>query len=64
MVTIGYADGCGLKPFYLTAAKKIKASHPDVVIEKRVLPGLPEGEVAFEILVDGKGCRWQSARQS
>lgn len=59
VATIRYTDGCGLKPYYLTAAKKIKASHPDVVIEKRILPGLSSGEggggdVAFEILVDDK----------
>jgi hypothetical protein len=42
-----------LKPYYLTAAKKIKASHPDVVIEKRILPSI-EGDVNFEILVDDK----------
>jgi hypothetical protein len=57
VATIRYTDGCGLKPYYLTAAKKIKASHPDVVIEKRILPGLSsEGgaDVAFEILVDDK----------
>eukprot|EP00544_Gedaniella_sp_CCMP2646_P012633 CAMPEP_0202485734 /NCGR_PEP_ID=MMETSP1361-20130828/4498_1 /ASSEMBLY_ACC=CAM_ASM_000849 /TAXON_ID=210615 /ORGANISM="Staurosira complex sp., Strain CCMP2646" /LENGTH=226 /DNA_ID=CAMNT_0049114705 /DNA_START=90 /DNA_END=770 /DNA_ORIENTATION=- len=53
VTTICYADGCGLKPYYLTAAKKIKASHPDVVIEKRILPSI-EGDVNFEILVDDK----------
>jgi len=55
-VTIRYTDGCGLKPYYLTAAKKVKASHPDVVIEKRILPGIAKdvGDVAFEILVDDK----------
>ena len=38
-------------------AKKIKLSHPDVVVEKRILPALygdVEGDVTFEVLVDGK----------
>ena len=62
VTTICYTDGCGLKPYYLTAAKKIKASHPDVVIEKRILPGFTGdgGDVSFEILVDRQACGQQS----
>lgn len=59
VATIRYTEG--LKPYYLTAAQKIKASHPDVVIEKRILPSISSGgsEAAsdskvFEVLVDEK----------
>jgi hypothetical protein len=45
------------QPYYLTVAKYLKASHPDVLIEKRILPALEsdakEGPT-FEVLVDGK----------
>jgi len=39
----------------LTAAKKLKASHPDVLVERRILGEADAGDEAiFEILVDGK----------
>lgn len=53
VVTIRYAEYAGWKPYYLTAAKKIKASHPDVLLEKRLIPSI-EGDEIFDILVDGK----------
>ena len=56
VVTICYSGGSGLRPFFLTAAKRIKASFPDVMIERRVLPSSREGgdDSTFEVLVDGK----------
>ena len=38
VVTIRYSGGVGLKPYFLTVAKKLKQSHPDVVLERRILP--------------------------
>jgi hypothetical protein len=57
VVTIRYSGESGLRPYFLTVAKKLKASHPDVVIERRILPSLEKdgsAEAVFEILVDGK----------
>ena len=58
VVTIRYSGEAGLKPYFLTAAKKIKASHPDVILERRQMADLdkedPNDEPCFEILVDGK----------
>jgi hypothetical protein len=60
VVTIRYSGESGLRPYFLTVARKLKASHPDVVIERRILPSvdLSDGTGAeaavFEILVDGK----------
>lgn len=54
VVTIRYSGDAGLKPYFLTVAKKVKASHPDVVIERRILPAVADGESTFEVLVDGK----------
>jgi hypothetical protein len=56
VVTIQYSAESGLKPYYLTVAKKIKAIHPDVLIEKLILPPFSgeDGEATFEVLVDGK----------
>lgn len=53
-VTIQYSGESGLKPYYLTVAKKIKASHPDILIEKRILPAILGVGPIFEIMVDGK----------
>lgn len=57
-VTIRYTASSGLRPFYLTVAEKIKSYHPDVLLERRVLPkvGSDAGEqgAIFEVLVDGK----------
>lgn len=56
-VTIRYSASSGLRPFYLTVADKIKSYHPDVLLERRVVPkvGSDAGEgLIFEVLVDGK----------
>ncbi|KAL7559990.1 hypothetical protein ACA910_013170 [Epithemia clementina (nom. ined.)] len=56
VVTIRYSGDSGLKPFFLTVAKKLKASHPDVMIERRILADAEVGdeEPTFEVLVDGR----------
>jgi hypothetical protein len=58
VVTIRYSGASGLRPYFLTVAKKLKACHPDVVIERRILPSVEpadgNSEAVFEILVDGK----------
>jgi hypothetical protein len=44
-----------LKPYFLTVAKKIKDMHPDVMLDKCILPSVEEDEEAtFEVMVDGK----------
>jgi hypothetical protein len=43
-----------LRPYFLTVAKKLKASHPDVVLERRILPAVEGDEKTFEVLVDSK----------
>jgi hypothetical protein len=57
-VTIRYSAAVGLRPFYLTVADRIKSYHPDVLLERRILPkpGSKAGgdEAIFEVLVDGK----------
>mmetsp|Transcript_38052 Transcript_38052/g.77722 ORF Transcript_38052/g.77722 Transcript_38052/m.77722 type:complete len:318 (+) Transcript_38052:131-1084(+) len=56
-VTIRYSASAGLRPFYLTVADKIKNYHPDVLLERRILPKVGDsGEqgAIFEVLVDGK----------
>ena len=57
-VTIRYSTSAGLRPFYLTVADRIKSYHPDVLLERRVLPKVGSdaggGEAVFEVLVDGK----------
>ena len=57
-VTIRYSASSGLRPFYLTVADKIKTYHPDVLLERRVVPtvGSDAGDqgAIFEVLVDGK----------
>jgi len=56
VVTICYSGASGLRPYFLTAAKRIKESFPDVLIEKLILPSKEEGgdDSTFEVLVDGK----------
>jgi len=56
-VTIRYSASAGLRAFYLTVADKIKNYHPDVLLERRILPKVGDsGEqgAIFEVLVDGK----------
>lgn len=55
VLTIRYSEGSNLKPYFLTVAKKLKATHPDCIVERRILPKADEGsEDTFEVLVDGK----------
>ena len=56
VVTIRYSGDAGLKPYFLTIAKKLKQSHPDIVIERLILPSVIDGnyEATFEVLVEGK----------
>jgi hypothetical protein len=63
VVTICYSGESGLRPYFLSAAKRIKAAFPDVLIERRILPSASsnrnnfegsEDAGIFEILVDGK----------
>ena len=53
-----YTAEAGLRPFYLTVANRIKLAHPDVLLEKRILPRAggdgPSGETVFEVIIDGK----------
>eukprot|EP00531_Pseudo-nitzschia_arenysensis_P007880 CAMPEP_0116146584 /NCGR_PEP_ID=MMETSP0329-20121206/17247_1 /TAXON_ID=697910 /ORGANISM="Pseudo-nitzschia arenysensis, Strain B593" /LENGTH=253 /DNA_ID=CAMNT_0003642351 /DNA_START=223 /DNA_END=984 /DNA_ORIENTATION=+ len=61
-VTIRYSAESGLKPYYLTVAKRVKDQYPDVLIERVVLSeegtetadGESNGIGTFEVLVDGK----------
>jgi hypothetical protein len=59
VVTVRYSGESGLRPYFLTVAKKLKQSHPDVFVERRILPPAAagsdgmDGEATFEILVDG-----------
>jgi hypothetical protein len=54
-VTIRYSAEAGLRPFYLTVANEIKSAHPDVLLEKRILPRVGGGdEAVFEVIVDGR----------
>jgi len=57
-VKIRYSQTPGLRPYFLTVAKKIKLSNPDVVVEKVILPSIDDDSVedstVFEVVVDGK----------
>lgn len=65
-VTIRYSRESGLKPYYLTVAKRVKDQYPDVLIERIEVSGdddngneVGEGEKnnnigTFEVVVDGK----------
>lgn len=49
-----------MKPYFLTVAKKLKDAHPDIILDKVILPkievgdGKPEISPTFEVMVDGK----------
>eukprot|EP00566_Odontella_aurita_P028327 CAMPEP_0113532170 /NCGR_PEP_ID=MMETSP0015_2-20120614/3904_1 /TAXON_ID=2838 /ORGANISM="Odontella" /LENGTH=187 /DNA_ID=CAMNT_0000431089 /DNA_START=363 /DNA_END=926 /DNA_ORIENTATION=- /assembly_acc=CAM_ASM_000160 len=67
VVTVTYSGLSGLRPFFLTFAKKIKTQNPDVIMEQRILPPMEQNEEpVFEILVDGKLVvgKGQSKKQS
>ena len=66
-VSIRYSADSGLKPYFLTVAKRIKETFPDVLLERVILPKMDIGESGFtssgdtsfagstfEVLVDGK----------
>jgi hypothetical protein len=53
VVTIQYTAETGLKPYFLTVAKRIKDSHPDVILESRILPN-DGNEPSFDVIVDDK----------
>ena len=60
-VVIRYSADSGMKPYFLTVAKKLKDSHPDIILDKVILPkimptgdGKPEISPTFEVMVDGK----------
>jgi len=68
-VTICYPEDSGLKPYYLTVAKRVKDQYPDVLIERIELSDNGAGDGAgdgssdpstgyspgtFEVVVDGK----------
>lgn len=60
--SIRFSADSGLKPYYLTVAKKIKDAYPDVVLDKIVLPKVQmndsgssnNNDLTFEVIVDGK----------
>ena len=67
-ITIRFSEEPGLRPYFLTTAKKIKDSNPDVIVEKRTVPTFEENkdeDLIFEVLVDDKvvvgkpQCKWQ-----
>jgi len=59
-VAIRYSGDAGMEPYYLTVAKKLKETHPDIVLDKVILPnvemsdGKPVMAPTFEVMVDGK----------
>ena len=61
-VTIRYSAESGLKPYYLTVAKRVKDLYPDVIIERVEIAGEgtdytdaeANGSGTFEVEVDGK----------
>lgn len=67
-MTIRYSAGSGLKPYYLTVAKRVKDLYPDVLIEREKIDkgGIEDGgggddsnkngniRGTFEVAVDGK----------
>lgn len=72
-ITIRYSEELGLRPYFLTTAKKIKESNPDVIVERRTVPTLEENkdeDLVFEVLVDDKiivgkpQCKWQGVTRS
>lgn len=65
---IRYSEVPGLRPYFLTTAKKIKELNPDVIVEKYAIPMLEDykgDETTFEVVVDNRvivgkpQCKWQ-----
>ena len=72
-ILIKYSNDPALRPYFLTAAKKIKDENPDVIIEKRLVPLIEDNkdeDLIFEVLVDDKvvvgkpQCKWQGVNRS
>ena len=65
VVTIRYSGDAGLKAYFLTIVKKLKASHPDVMIERRILADVEvdDDEATFEVLVDGRNVLGRGKKQ-
>ncbi|KAL3937383.1 MAG: hypothetical protein SGBAC_007511 [Bacillariaceae sp.] len=74
-VSVRYSEKSGLRPYYLTVAKKIKEAYPDVVLDKIILPKVEASGMdnnnhsiegaTFEVVVDGKiVVRWPSRKGS
>ena len=60
-MAIRYSADSGMKPYFLTVAKKLKESHPDIILDKVILPKVVIGDgkteasrPTFEVMVDGK----------
>jgi len=70
-VTIRYTGAAGLRPYFLTMVKNVKKNHPDVIIERIILPEVEafEGHT-IEVMVDGKTVigkdriKWQNIDRS
>jgi hypothetical protein len=74
-VTIRFSQVPGLRPYFLTIARKIKQKYPDVIIEKEVIPigeddSKEREDIVFDVLVDGKAVvsksntKWHHVRRS
>eukprot|EP00553_Chaetoceros_curvisetus_P009922 CAMPEP_0204617372 /NCGR_PEP_ID=MMETSP0717-20131115/4375_1 /ASSEMBLY_ACC=CAM_ASM_000666 /TAXON_ID=230516 /ORGANISM="Chaetoceros curvisetus" /LENGTH=187 /DNA_ID=CAMNT_0051630891 /DNA_START=42 /DNA_END=605 /DNA_ORIENTATION=- len=73
-VKIRYSATPGLRPYFLTVAKKIKMHNPDVIVEKVILPAIDDDaeldDTIFEVMVDGKivigkpRTKWTNVRRS
>ena len=73
LVTIRYSQIPGLRPYFLTIAKKIKSTNPDVIVEKAIIPVVEEkieDTTTMEVIVDGKviigksRSKWCNVRRS
>ena len=73
-VTFRYSQMEGLRPYFLTLAKEIKTTFPDVTIEREILPYNNEENSAedavFEVVIDGRTVvgktqsKWQPVRRN
>ncbi len=59
-MAIRYSADSGMKPYFLTVAKRLKETHPDIILDKVILPKVEVGDgkaevtPTFEVMVDGK----------
>ena len=72
-IIIRYSEEAGLRSYFLTAAKRIKDSNPDVFVEKRLIPTLEDNkdeDLIFEVIVDDKviigkpQCKWHGVSRT